>query len=134
MNICTHTLSVLLHAYRLEPYFLKSFYLQIAFGLCWIFAAGRAFLQLWRVGPFPSCNVWASHAAASLVAETGSRAHGPQPRPYVGLVVAAPRSQSTGSPAVARELSHPEACRILLNRGLDPCLPHWQADSSPLSH
>ena len=31
-------------------------------------------------------------------------------------------------------LSCSVACGILPDQGLNPCLPHWQADSLPLSH
>ena len=38
-----------------------------------------------------------------------------------------------GSVVVAHGLSCPEACGILLDQGLNPCLLHWKADSLPLS-
>ena len=49
-------------------------------------------------------------------------------------VVAAPRLSSTGSIAVAHGLSCSMACGIFPDWGLDPCLWHWQMDSSPLTH
>ena len=41
--------------------------------------------------------------------------------------------ESTGSITVGHWLSCSAACGILPEQGLDPCLLHWQADSSPLS-
>ena len=40
----------------------------------------------------------------------------------------------TGSVVVAHRLGCSMACGIFLDQGLNPCLLHWQADSSPLSH
>ena len=41
--------------------------------------------------------------------------------------------RSLGSTAIAGHgLSRPEACGIFLDRRPNPCLLHWQADSSPL--
>ena len=53
---------------------------------------------------------------------TGSRVHGLQ---YL---------QHTRSAVVERGLSCPMACGIFLERGLNPCPLHWQADSYPLCH
>ena len=36
--------------------------------------------------------------------------------------------------AAALGFSSSETCEIFLDRGSNPCLPHWQVDSSPLSH
>ena len=36
--------------------------------------------------------------------------------------------------AAAHRLSCSSACGIFLDQGSNPCLLHWQADSSPLSH
>ena len=41
---------------------------------------------------------------------------------------------STGSTVVAHGLSCPAVCEIFLDEGWKPCLLHWQAGSSPLSH
>ena len=35
---------------------------------------------------------------------------------------------------VAHRLSCSVACGVLPDQGLNPCLLHWQADSSPLNH
>ena len=42
--------------------------------------------------------------------------------------------QRAGSVVVAQGPSHSSAYGILLDRGLNLCLLHWQADSSPLHH
>ena len=42
--------------------------------------------------------------------------------------------QNTGSVVVARGLSRPVICGIFSDQGSNPCPPHWQADSLPLSH
>ena len=39
-----------------------------------------------------------------------------------------------GSIVVAHGLSCSAACGIFMNQGLNPCLLHWQADSSTLDH
>ena len=52
----------------------------------------------------------------------------------MGSVVVVRRLWSTGSTAVAHQLSCSVACGILLDQGLNPCLLHWQVDSRPLSH
>ena len=53
---------------------------------------------------------------------------------HTGLVVVAPSIYSTGSIFVAHRLSCSVACELLLDRGLNLCLLHWQAHSSPLSY
>ena len=35
---------------------------------------------------------------------------------------------------VMHRLICPAACAIFSNQGSNPCFPHWQADSLPLSH
>ena len=45
-----------------------------------------------------------------------------------GSVVVALRFKSTGSIVVVHGLSCLEACGIFPDQGLNPCLPHWQAD------
>ena len=49
-------------------------------------------------------------------------------------LVAAPGLQRTGSTVVAYRLSCSKTCRIFPNQGPKPCLLHWKADSSSLSH
>ena len=41
---------------------------------------------------------------------------------------------STGSVATALGLSSSETREVFLDWGSNPCLLHWQVDSSPLSH
>ena len=50
----------------------------------------------------------------------------------MGSVFAAPRLWSTGLIAVAQRLSCSVARGIFLDQGLNSCLLHWQAVSSPL--
>ena len=40
----------------------------------------------------------------------------------------------SGSVVVVHRLGCSMACGLFLDRGLNPCLLHWQADSLPLSH
>ena len=70
---------------------------------------------------------WLLIAVASLVAE--HRLYSTQ-----ASIVMALRLQSTGSIVVVHELSCSEACGIVLDQGLNPCLLHWQADPLPPSH
>ena len=76
---------------------------------------------------FSSCRTWASHCGC--FSRCGAQALG-----LGGSVVAAPRLQSTGSIAVVHGLSCSTACGIFPDQGLNPCLPHLQVDSLPLSH
>ena len=77
----------------------------------------------------------------SLVGESGSYSldvvHGPL-RLAASLVVEHELSisglWSTGSTIAARRLSCIVACRIFPDQESNPCLLHWQVDSSPLCH
>ena len=62
-------------------------------------------------------------AMASLVAEHRLQS-------VQASVVAAPRLQSTGLILVVHRLSCSVACGIVLDRGWNLCLLHWQAESS----
>ena len=62
----------------------------------------------------------------SLVAEPGFRAR--------GFRVVVPRLESTGSIVVVHGLSCSTLRGIFPDKGLNLCLPQWQADSLPLSH
>ena len=53
---------------------------------------------------------------------------------HAGSVGEAPGLQSTGSIAMVQGLSCPAAFGVFLDQGTNPCLLHWRADSSPLSH
>ena len=76
---------------------------------------------------FSSCCTWTSHCGR--FSRCGAQALG-----RGGSVVAAPGLQSTDSIAVVHGLSCSTACGIFPDQGLNPCLPHLQADSLPLSH
>ena len=54
------------------------------------------------------------------------------PRALVFSVVEHRPSDTWVSVAAAPELSYSVACKIFQTQGLNPCLLHWQADSSPL--
>ena len=83
---------------------------------------------------FSSCSARASIAVASLVAEHGLQGIWALVVAPQGSVVAIPRLQSTGSIVMAHRLSRPEACRIFLDQGSNPCLLHWQVDCLPWNH
>ena len=52
----------------------------------------------------------------------------------VASLVVEHRLESTGSTAVAHELTCSVACGAFPDQGSNPCLLHWQVDSLPLSH
>ena len=82
-------------------------------------------------GLLSSCGAWTSHAIASLAVEHGLRL---QLLRLQGSVVVVLRLWNTASIAAVHGLSCSVACRIFLDQGSNPCLPHWQIDSLPLSH
>ena len=100
------------------------------FWLCWVFIAVWAFLYLQQAGHtlWLRCTGFSSwcFSCCRAQARTGSRAR--------ASVVAAPRLQSTGSVVVGCGLSCSLAYGIFPDQGSNPCLPHWQVDSLPLSH
>ena len=108
-------------------FFKKNSLLFIYFWLCRVFAAPQAFLQLWRVGTSLCYSVQASHCGGSHVTENKLQG-------FWASVVVVPRLQSTGSIVVVHRLNCSAACGVFLDQGLNPCLPHWQADSLPQSH
>ena len=57
-----------------------------------------------------------------------------RPQGMWASAAAVPGLQSTGSVVVVHALSCPVACGIFPDQGSNLCLPHWQADSLPLSH
>ena len=65
---------------------------------------------------------------------TGSRALGLRKLWRVSTVVVALGLWSTGLIVVAHGFSCSMACGIFPDQGSNPCHPHWQADSLPLSH
>ena len=60
--------------------------------------------------------------------------HGQLPGTRRAEVVATPRHWSTGSVLLAHGLSYFFAGEIFLDKGLNPCLLHWQVDTLQLSH
>ena len=80
--------------------------------------------QQWR--PLARCAVRAPHCSGlSLL----SRAVG-----ACASVVTACRLSGTGSVLVVLGLRCSKACGTVMAQGSNLCLPHWQADSLPLSH
>ena len=59
---------------------------------------------------FSGCSEWASHCSGFSYCEAQALRH-------------------MGSVVVGQELSCPAACGVFLHQGLNPCPPHWQADS-----
>ena len=98
--------SLLYSVLNILNFFFNNF---IYFGLCWVLIAAQAFLQLWQAGATLSLR-W-----LLLSWSTGSQG-------------------AQASVAVMHRLSRSMACGIFLDRGLNPCLLHWQLDSLPLSH
>ena len=80
------------------------------------------FLQLWHAGATLRCGAWVSHCGGFFCC--GARALGTR-----ASVVVAHGLQSAGSVAVAHGLLCSAACGNLLDKGLNPCPLHWQADS-----
>ena len=73
-------------------------------------------------------------AVASLLLSTGLRACMLQQLQQVSSVAVAPGLWSTGSMAVARELSCSSVGGIFQDQGSNMCLLHWQVGSLPLGH
>ena len=73
------------------------------------------------------CSLVAVHGILITVTSLCCRAWALGP---VGSVVMAPSLQSTGSIIVAYGLSCSAACGIFLDQEQNPCLLHWQTDSS----
>ena len=77
------------------------------------------------------CSLAAVHELLIAVTSTAAE-HGLQGARASAAV--APRLRSTKlSVLVGYGLSCSTVCGIFLDQGLDPCLLHWQMDSSPLS-
>ena len=92
---------------------------------------------------FSSCREWGplslqgagfSWRQLLLLQSKACRTHRLQYVGCVGTVVAAPRLWGTGAVFVAHGLICSTACGIFPDQGLNPHLPHQQADSLPLSH
>ena len=96
--------------------------------LHWFFIAAQTFLSSCRNwGLFFTCDMWASHCS-------GPSCCGAQALVLLGSIVAAYDLCSTGSIVVAHRRSCSTAWGIFPDQGLNPCLLHWQPDSSTLSH
>ena len=111
-------------AFILLQYFFKNQKKLIYFWLCWVFVV------LWL---FSSCGGLTSLQCTGfslwwslLLPSTGSRVRGP--------VAEVPALWGPGSAALAHRLCCPAARGIFPDQGSNPCLLHWQVDSSPLSH
>ena len=99
------------------------------FGLCWVFIAACGFYCSCREqGLLSSCNAPASQCSSFSCL----RAWTPGCKGFSSFgswVV-----QSTCSVVVVHRLSCSTACGIFPGQKSNPCLLHWQADSSPPSH
>ena len=78
-----------------------------------------------RAGATLHCGVRASHCGGFSW---------PLGLQHVGSVVVARGLQSAGLVVVVHELNCPVTHGIFLDRGLNSCALHWQADSLPLDH
>ena len=116
-----------------QSYFLKLLiYLYLALlGLhrCVVFslvALSECYSLLWCVGFSP---LW-----FLLLQSIGLQAPEFPQLQHMGSIAAVLWLQSMGSIVLAHGLSCFVACGIFSDQGLNPCLLHWQADSSSLSH
>ena len=69
-------------------------------------------------------------AVASLAVEHGLRST----QDSAVLAQGHSSCSSYRSPALEHRLNSWSACGIFSDQGPNPCLPHWQVDSSPLNH
>ena len=90
-------------------------------------------IQLWQVGVTLQCTDL-SLQGLLLFLSTGCRPHGLQWLQHLGLVVAVPGFQSTGSVVMLHALSCSPACGIFPDQGSNLYLLHGLADSLPWSH
>ena len=115
--------------------FICLIYYLVSFGYAGSFLAAWAFLQSWQEWAtlqlrYAGFSLW----WLLLLQTTGSRAHRVQKLWQMGIVVAIPWLQSTGSIVGVHGLSRSAACGIFADQGSNPCVLHWQEDSLPLSH
>ena len=106
--------------------------LFIHFWLCCVCCCRGFSLVVVRIVLLSRWGARASHCGGLSCRSTGSRACRLQYFWHVGTLVVA--HGFTGSVAVAHGLSCSAACGIFLDQGWNPCLLHWQTNSSPLSH
>ena len=92
----------------------------IYFWLCCVFIAAWTFSSCGKRGLLSSCIGWTSQCS-------GFSSCGAWTLEHVGF-------SSCSSRALEHRLHCPEASRIFLDQGLNPCRLHWQMDSLPLSH
>ena len=92
----------------------------IYFWLCCVFIAAWTFSSCGKRGLLSSCVGWTSQCS-------GFSSCGAWTLEHVGF-------SSCSSRALEHRLHCPEASRIFLDQGLNPCRLHWQMDSLPLSH
>ena len=105
------------HQGSLIPFFFFNFPNFIYFRPCCVFVAGWAFLCCGNQQLFSSCSVQASPWVASRVGEPGFQSSQASVAAARGLVVLAPRLQSTGLVAPWMwDLSGP---------GIEPMSPEW---------
>ena len=108
-----------LHKAQHKPYFFCG-----GGGGCAGLGCRSGFYLVGASGVFSSCG-------ARLLAAVASPCGKAWVPGRTGLVAAAPRLQSTGSVVTAHELG---SSWPVESSGMEPCLLHWQEDSSPLSH
>ena len=82
------------------------------------------------------CWVFVSVRGLSLVAASGGHSSSRCAGPSLSrsLPLRSTGSRRAGSVVVAHGPSCSAACGIFPDQGSNPCPPHWQADTQPLSH
>ena len=99
--------------------FFKIFFIYLSL-LCWVFISAWIFSSCGKRGRLSGCSAWASLCCAFSCC---------------GALVRTSEFQvSCGSTAQAHGLSCSKAHGIFPGLVSNLCLPHWQMDSSPLSH
>ena len=103
--------------------------LLVYFWLWWVFVAALAFFWLSWAGTTFHCSVWASPCSGFFCwgAQVLGRADFSSLQ-HMGSIVGVPGS------VVVHGLCCSAAGGIFPDQGSNPSLPHWQADSLPLSH
>ena len=111
---------------------LKLYIILFIYWLWCVFAAARGLFLVG--GATLHCGAWTSHYSGFSCCRTRALGHWAQQLPLRGSVVAVPGLQSTCSIVVVPGPGCLAAHGIFSDQGSNPCLLHWQADSSPLSH
>ena len=129
--MCTHALLLTIFSESLLLLFLKNSFIDLFISKC----AGSLVLR----GLFCSCSkCWllssfgarASHCSDFSCRRARAPGHSGFSSSQCGLVVSAPGLYSPGSVAAAHGPSCSATCGIFLDQELNPCLLHWQADST----